>query len=206
VRQRAVGGDQPGGHPDIVDPDQPDLGRGDATGELRGHHTVYRSTTANFTPSAATQVVSGISATSNVSTGLAVATTYFFAVVAVDAAGTSPVSRVTATTQGTGTGTCHVGFTVVNSWSTGFQVGLSIQNTGTAPINGWSLTWTFPGSQQIASLWNGTATQSSAAVTVTSMNYNGTIAAGSSYNDVGFTANGPSGIPTAFAINGIPCN
>jgi cellulose 1,4-beta-cellobiosidase len=170
-------------------------------------YTVHRSTTANFTPAATTQIATGLTTTSNASTGLLAGTTYFFVVIAVDAAGSSPLARVSAPTQGgTGTGTCHVGFNITNSWGTGFQVALSIQNTGTAPINGWTLTWSFPGTQTIANLWNGAATQTGAVVTVNSMSYNGTIAAGSSYNDAGFVGNGTAGTPTAFAINGVPCN
>ncbi|HEY6176736.1 MAG TPA: glycoside hydrolase family 6 protein [Kofleriaceae bacterium] len=170
-------------------------------------YTVHRSTTANFTPSASTQIASGLTTTSSANTGLLASTTYFFVVLAVDEAGSSAATRVSATTQGgTGTGTCHVGFNITNSWGTGFQVALSIQNTGTAPINGWTLSWTFPGAQTIANLWNGAATQAGATVTVTNMSYNATIAAGSSYNDAGFVANGAAGTPTGFAINGVPCN
>jgi len=170
-------------------------------------YSVHRSTTANFTPSATTLIASGLTTTSNASMGLIAATTYHFVVLAVDAAGSSAVTRASATTGGGGgTGTCHVGYTIVNSWSTGFQVALSIQNTGTAAFTGWTLTWTFPGTPTIASLWNGAATQSGANVTVLNMPYNGNIAAGASYNDVGFTANGPASTPTGFAINGVPCN
>jgi len=169
-------------------------------------YTVHRSTTANFAPSASTVVASGLTSPSNASTGLATATTYFFVVLAVDAAGSSAVTRASATTQGAGTGTCHIGFTITNSWNTGFQAALSIQNTGTVPLNGWTLTWTFPGGQTVASLWNGAASQSGAAVTVTNLGYNANIAAGSSYNDAGFVGNGPAGTPTGFAINGVPCN
>ena len=171
-------------------------------------YSVYRSTTANFTPSPSTLVASGLTTASFVSTGLAAATTYHFVVLAVDAAGSSAVTRASATTQGNGGGggTCHVGYTIGNAWPTGFQVALSIQNTGATALNGWTLTWTFPGSQKVASLWNGAATQSGAAVTVTNLSYNAAIAPGGSYNDVGFTADGPSGTPVSFAINGIPCN
>jgi hypothetical protein len=171
-------------------------------------YSVHRSTTANFTPSSTTLIASGLTTTSNVSTGLLAATTYNFVVLAVDAAGTSAVTRASATTPGSsgGGGTCHVGYTVTNAWSTGFQVALSIQNTGTAALNGWTLTWTWAGSQHVASLWNGAATQSGAAVTVTNLSYNATIAAGGSYNDAGFTADGASATPTNFAINGTACN
>src|SRR5205085_1613414 len=75
-------------------------------------YTVHRSTTANFTPSAATLVASGLTTPSNASTGLATATTYHFLVLAVDAAGSSAATRTDGTTQGAGTGTCHIGFTI----------------------------------------------------------------------------------------------
>lgn len=170
-------------------------------------YTLHRSTTSGFTPSTATQIATALTTTSFSDTGRTAATTYFYAVLAVDAAGSSAVVRASATTPPVGGGgTCHVGYTVTNAWNTGFQVALSIQNTGTAPINGWTLRWTFPGSQTIASLWNGNATQTGAVVTVTNMPYNATIAAGASYNDVGFVANGPSGVPASFSINGVVCN
>jgi hypothetical protein len=38
------------------------------------------------------------------------------------------------------------------------------------------------------------------------MPYNAAIAAGASYNDAGFVANGTAATPTGFAINGVPCN
>jgi len=170
-------------------------------------YTIHRSTTSGFTPTTATLVASGVTTTSHVSVGLTAATMYNFVVLAVDAAGSSSLTRIAAATQGgTSSGTCHVGYTVVNSWPGGFQVALSVQNTGTAALNGWTLTWAFPGDQQIASLWNGTATQTGATVTVTNPSHNPTIAAGGSYNDMGFVGNGTPDAPSNFAINGTPCN
>jgi hypothetical protein len=174
-------------------------------------YNVYRSTTPGFTPSDATLVATGLTTTSNTSTGLTASTAYQFVVVAIDAAGTSAVTRASATTQavatGGGPGTCHIGYTVVNSWSTGFQVQLSIQNTGAAATTGWTLSWTFPGAQQVSSLWNGTAAQTGSTVTVTNLSYNASINAGASYNDVGFTGNGDgTTVPTSFTLNGVTCN
>jgi cellulose 1,4-beta-cellobiosidase len=170
-------------------------------------YNVYRSTTAGFTPSAANQIASALAITSLPDPGRAASTTYFYILQVVDGAG-AVTSQTSATTQPTGTGTfaCHVGYTVVNSWNTGFQVAFSIQNTGSVPWNGWTLTWTFPGAQQIASLWNGVSTQTGAAVSVTSMPYNANIAPGASYNDAGFVGNGISQTPTSFSINGTVCH
>jgi hypothetical protein len=44
-------------------------------------------------------------------------------------------------------------------------------------FNGWKLTFTFPGDQQITNAWNGVASQSGENVTITNESYNATIAA-----------------------------
>lgn len=108
---------------------------------------------------------------------------------------------------GTGGGTCHIGYKITNQWTPGFQVALSIGNTSTAAINGWTLTWTFANGQTVTQLWNGAETQSGPNVTVTNLSYNASIPAGGSYNDAGFTGtwSGTNSVPTAFALNGTPC-
>ena len=62
-----------------------------------------------------------------------------------------------------------------------------VRNTGSAALTGWSLAWTFPGDQQITNLWNGSYTQTAAAVAVTSASYDSSIPAGGTAT-VGFTA------------------
>jgi cellulase/cellobiase CelA1 len=95
---------------------------------------------------------------------------------------------------------------VVNAWSGGFQAQVVLTNTGTTAINPWQLTWTFPGDQQIATLWNATFTQSGEQVTATAESYNANIAPGSSVT-VGFTGSDKTSnaSPTAFAVNGTAC-
>jgi cellulase/cellobiase CelA1 len=83
---------------------------------------------------------------------------------------------------------CSAAYSVPSSWSGGFQGQVVVTDTGNSPVNGWTLTWTFPGNQQITSLWNGTYTQSGKSVTVTSAPYDGTIQPGGSVS-VGFNAN-----------------
>jgi hypothetical protein len=104
-------------------------------------------------------------------------------------------------------GACHIGYTITNQWTPGFQVGLSIDNTSTTAINGWTLSWTFANGQTVTQLWNGAETQTGATVTVKSLNYNASIPAGGSYKDAGFTGtwSGTNGIPTAFTLNGATC-
>jgi cellulose 1,4-beta-cellobiosidase len=108
----------------------------------------------------------------------------------------------------TGGGSCHIGYTITNQWNTGFQVGITINNTSTTQISGWTLTWAFPNGQAVTQLWNGIETQSGANVTVTNEPYNANIPAGGSYSAMGFTGawNGvTNSVPSAFAINGTPC-
>jgi cellulose 1,4-beta-cellobiosidase len=83
---------------------------------------------------------------------------------------------------------CTGTYSVVNSYSGGFQGQVVIKDTGTSPTNGWKLAWTFPGNQQITSLWNGIVTQSGTQVTVTNQSYDAAIAAGGTLT-VGFNAN-----------------
>jgi cellulase/cellobiase CelA1 len=99
-----------------------------------------------------------------------------------------PTPTPTPTPTPSGTGACSGAYSVVSSWSGGFQGQVVVTNTGSATLNGWKLGWTFPGSQQISDLWNGTYTQSGQNVTVTNESYNGTLAPGAS-TTIGFTAN-----------------
>jgi cellulase/cellobiase CelA1 len=106
---------------------------------------------------------------------------------------------------GTGGGTpppatgCTAAYSVVNSWSGGFQGQVTVTNTGSGPLSGWQLGWAFPGDQKINSLWNGSYTQSGPQVAVTPASYNGTIAPGSSVT-VGFTATDTTGSAPPSAV------
>ncbi|WP_433200601.1 cellulose binding domain-containing protein [Dactylosporangium sp. CS-047395] len=100
---------------------------------------------------------------------------------------------------------CRVSYTVTSSWPGGFGAGVTVTNLGDA-VTGWTLTWSFGAGQTITQLWNGTATQSGAQVSVVNAAYNGAIASGGT---VAFGFNGswtganPS--PAAFVLNGVAC-
>jgi Glycosyl hydrolase family 12/Cellulose binding domain/Fibronectin type III domain len=175
-------------------------------------YDVYRSATSGFTPSASNRIASGLTATSYSDTGLAPSTTYYYKVVANDSAGaSSPSAQATASTQPAAGGgsPCHVTYSIVNQWPGGFQAAITLYNTGVSAWNNWTLSWTFANGQAITNLWNGAATQSGNTVKVVNLSYNGSIAAGGSYNGVGFTAswnNMANAVPTSFAVNGTNCN
>ncbi|MEV4752486.1 cellulose binding domain-containing protein [Streptosporangium amethystogenes subsp. fukuiense] len=104
-----------------------------------------------------------------------------------------------------GTGLCRVAYTT-SSWNNGFTAGISITNTGTSTINGWTLGFTLPPGQTITSGWNATYTPSSGQVSARNVGYNGTLAPGATI-DIGFQAThtGDTAEPTAFTLNGVPC-
>jgi acetylxylan esterase len=103
-------------------------------------------------------------------------------------------------------GACRVGSTV-NAWNTGLTTQLTIANTGTSAINGWSLAFTLPAGQSITSGWNASYAPASGQVTARNVSYNGAIAPGSSVS-IGFQAThtGNSAAPSGFTLNGAACS
>ncbi|WP_344474431.1 cellulose binding domain-containing protein [Glycomyces algeriensis] len=84
--------------------------------------------------------------------------------------------------------------TVVGDWGSGWQGRVDV-TAGNAALSGWSLKWTWPGSQQISSSWNVDRSQAGAVVTADDVGWNGSVAAGQSREAFGFTASGPSAAP-----------
>ncbi|GIH62309.1 cellulose binding domain-containing protein [Microbispora siamensis] len=105
---------------------------------------------------------------------------------------------------GTGTGP-RVAYTM-STWNNGFTASISITNTGTSTIDGWTLAFTLPSGQSITSGWNATYSPSSGQVSARNVSYNATIAPGATI-DIGFQAThtGNTAEPTAFTLNGVPC-
>ena len=89
-------------------------------------------------------------------------------------------NTVTATTQTGGTGGgCSVTPTVQTQWQTGYVIEPArVTNTGTATINGWTVTFTLPAGHAIVGSWNTVLTVSGQTITARNVPHNGTIAAG----------------------------
>ncbi len=113
----------------------------------------------------------------------------------------------TIASAGGGGATCHVVYSTQSEWVGGFVAGIVINNTGTSTINGWTLTFTFPGDQKITNGWNATVTQSGTAVSAVNLSYNATIAAGGN-TSLGFQGTWTSNdnAPTTFKVNGSTCS
>ena len=104
-----------------------------------------------------------------------------------------------------GGGACRVTY-AVNAWNTGLTTNVTVANTGTSAINGWTLGFTLPSGQTVTSVWNATLTPASGAVTARNVSYNAGIPVGGSQS-FGFQANhtGNAGKPSAFTLNGAAC-
>ena len=129
-------------------------------------------------------------------------------VTARDSTGAAGSASFTWTIGGgsSGGGTCQVSY-VKNEWTGGFTANLTVTNSGTTAISGWTLAFSFPGDQKITNAWNATVTQSGAAVTAANVSYNATIAPGGNVQ-FGFQGTWASNdtSPAAFTLNGTACS
>ncbi|MBO0867089.1 MAG: cellulose binding domain-containing protein [Micromonosporaceae bacterium] len=102
-------------------------------------------------------------------------------------------------------GACQVSYTP-NVWPGGFVANVTITNTGTTTINGWTLVFTLPAGQHINNGWNVQIVQPEQTVILTNAPYNATINPGASVL-LGFqgTWTTSAASPTAFTLNGVPC-
>lgn len=93
-----------------------------------------------------------------------------------------------------------------NAWNNGLVANITITNTGTSAVNGWSLVFTLPAGQNIISGWNASYSPTSGQVTATNMSYNPNLAPGQSVT-IGFQAThtGNAADPSSFTFNGQTC-
>ncbi|KAB8146092.1 hypothetical protein F8S13_02540 [Chloroflexia bacterium SDU3-3] len=118
----------------------------------------------------------------------------------------TPVTVTPTPITPTPAGGCQVSY-VLNQWNTGFTAEVVVKNTSSTPISGWTVAWTFAGSQQISNAWNAAVTQTGSSVSARNMPYNANIAAGGS-TSFGFQASysGSNAAPTSFTLNGTACS
>ncbi|WP_223189333.1 glycoside hydrolase family 3 N-terminal domain-containing protein [Streptomyces sp. TRM68416] len=88
---------------------------------------------------------------------------------------------------------CTARLKVVSSWSGGHQAEVTVENTGTGPLTGWSVAWDLGGAT-VSSLWNGSLTVTDGRATVRNAAHNGALSPGAT-TSFGFTASGSPGTP-----------
>lgn len=172
-------------------------------------YNVYRNQASGFTPSAASRVATGVKSLSYTNNGLAAGTAYYFLATAVTSNGESAASnQAEATTQSGSRGAaCHIAYALNSQWNNGFNAAIAIQNTGSAAVFNWSLTWTWRGNQKLTQAWNSNLVQGGPNVVLINASWNGVIAPGASATGIGFNASygGTNAPPAAFYLNGVMC-
>ena len=109
---------------------------------------------------------------------------------------TAPPTTTPPTTPASGSGSCKATYSLVSSWTGGYQASVTVANSGSSTLSAWTVGLTLASGQSISSLWSGVNSGTSGAITVNNAAYNGTLAAGAS-TTFGFTANGNgSTLPT----------
>ncbi len=93
---------------------------------------------------------------------------------------------------------CTATYRIANQWSGGFQAEVTVTNSGTSPINGWTVRWTFSNGQTVTQGWGGIYTQSGAEVTVRNQAWNGVLGPGASTTTgfIGTWNNATNAVPT----------
>jgi cellulose 1,4-beta-cellobiosidase len=121
---------------------------------------------------------------------LAVAAAAGAAALGLAAVGATPAVAATS---------CSAAYSVQTDWGSGFTAALTVTNTGTTAITGWTITYSYTGNQTLQSGWNGTWTQSGKNVTVVNESYNGSLAAGANTSGIGanFNYSGTNTAPTS---------
>ncbi|WP_432927085.1 GH12 family glycosyl hydrolase domain-containing protein [Microbispora sp. CA-135349] len=115
-------------------------------------------------------------------------------------------SPAVSPTGGNGNGACRVSYSK-SEWQGGFTGNVTVTNTSSSPVNGWTLGFSFPNGQKITGYWSADVSQNGSSVTAKNLSYNGSIPAGGNVS-FGFqgTWSGSNGNPTGFTLNGTRCS
>jgi predicted carbohydrate-binding protein with CBM5 and CBM33 domain len=89
---------------------------------------------------------------------------------------TPPTTQPTTppTTPPTGPRACSATYTLTGSWTGGFQADVRV-TAGSSAISGWTVNLTYPSGQQVAQVWNATASTSGSTATIRNATYNGAL-------------------------------
>lgn len=103
---------------------------------------------------------------------------------------------------GPGEGSCSVTATTQGQWNTGYVVQpVTVTNTGSGTLSGWTVTFTLPAGHSITGSWGASLSTSGQTVTARNLPYNGTLAPGEA-TTFGFQASRPDGstaLPASYA-------
>jgi endoglucanase len=94
-------------------------------------------------------------------------------------------------------------YTIDKQWNTGFNATITITNTGSTAINGWSVNWSYSGNNRVSRTWNAILSGSNP-YSARNESYNSTIAAGSSVS-FGMSGSKSGGSAELVTVTGTGC-
>ena len=109
---------------------------------------------------------------------------------------TTPGATPSATSSATvpAGAACHATARIVHPWPGGFQAEVSVANTGTAPLAGWTVTGALAAGQAVTQSWNAAVTTDGGTLTARNLAYNGSVGRGAA-TTYGFVGSGPATAP-----------
>ena len=101
---------------------------------------------------------------------------------------------------------CAAAYRITGQSQGRFTAILTVRNTGTEAVNGWSLLWTVSNGDTLTDVSNATGRQTGAVVSVANETYNRQIASGGSVQlGITGTTRSTHKAPTAFVFNSVQC-
>lgn len=155
------------------------------------NYQIERATGATSTSFSQVGTPSGTTFTDS---GLAANTTYRYRVRATNSAGTSAYSGIVnvTTTGGGGGGGCTTAGAAQSQWNNGYVMQMTVTNSGSSTLNGWTSRATLPAGHTLAGSWPITATVSGQVVSQRNQAWNGALAPGQTAT-WGFQVSKPDG-------------
>ncbi|SFR28173.1 Glycosyl hydrolases family 18 [Lentzea waywayandensis] len=95
-------------------------------------------------------------------------------------------------------------FTKTSDWGSGYEAKYTISNSGGSALSSWTVEFTLPSGQSIASLWDGSYAANGQTITVRNT-WNGNVPVGGS-TSFGFTVRGSGANPSNCTVNGGSCD
>jgi eukaryotic-like serine/threonine-protein kinase len=103
---------------------------------------------------------------------------------------------------------CRVDYRMLSQWVLGFTAQVTVINTGTAAINGWTLRFDLAPGQRVGGGWNGTWQQEGSSVSVSDVSYDESLPVGGSVTlgFLGTQRGNTDALPARFTLNGAACD
>jgi lysophospholipase L1-like esterase len=91
-------------------------------------------------------------------------------------------------------GGCAATYRTVGSWGTGLQGEVTVRNSGSQALTGWTVAMTLGGGQTVGNMWGGTPSANGGTISVANASYNGSVPGGASAT-FGFILDGGTAPP-----------